>query len=267
MFKFNDRNGNGVHNPPIEIGLAGWNFNFNPGPPNPVTTGASGSICFTVPAPGTYTVTEQVQPGWTPTTANPQTVAVQPGQLLNLNFGNKTAVVGTCDLAIKKSATPNPVQSGGQVTVSLAVTNVGAGPCSPGAVAIQMQDIKPAGLIFNPTVVVVVGSNPQPAAGPWNCSFIGGNLSCPNYSTLQPGYQVTFTFTATVTAPAGSTIQNCATVTSLPGDANQTNNLSCVTINVGSAPPPTEWRLPEGLTPPPMEPIPPRAVTPPKELR
>jgi hypothetical protein len=55
---------------------------------------------------------------------------------------------------------------------------------------------------------------------------------------------VTITFTATVTAPPGSQIENCAEVTNV-GDANQANNKSCVTLQVtGCVTPPanmTAW--------------------------
>jgi len=92
IFKFNDLNGNGqkeANEPP----LAGWQFNVNPAPlppsTNPVTTGQQGGRCFGVSAPGTYTITESVQAGWTPTTSNPQTVNISPGQLVNVYFGNQ----------------------------------------------------------------------------------------------------------------------------------------------------------------------------------
>jgi hypothetical protein len=92
IFKFNDLNGNGqkeANEPP----LAGWQFNVNPAPlppsTNPVTTGQQGGRCFGVSAPGTYTITESVQAGWTPMTSNPQTVNISPGQLVNVYFGNQ----------------------------------------------------------------------------------------------------------------------------------------------------------------------------------
>jgi hypothetical protein len=92
VFKFNDLDGDGVRdsNEPL---LPGWQFAVSPAPlpptTSPVTTGPQGSICFGVTAPGTYTITETVQSGWTVTTPNPQTVNVSPGQLVNVFFGNK----------------------------------------------------------------------------------------------------------------------------------------------------------------------------------
>lgn len=230
------------------------------------------------PCPGPTTVTDtlpsgitfgsfaQVASGWTCTPAiscttsttlapgPPITVVVaqvtmpsQPGSIQNCatvtnandaNPANNTScvtiqVAGKCDLQIRKSVSPNPVQSGGTVTITLTVMNVGMGPCPGGAgtPGTTVQDIKPAGLTFNPPVTV---SPPG-----WACSFPAGNLLCNHPLPLPVGYVATFTFTATVTAPAGSNIQNCATVSN-PGDINPANNQSCVTIIVtGKRPPPT----------------------------
>jgi hypothetical protein len=70
------------------------------------------------PRPGTYTVTV-------------------PPSAMNINFGNKQ---GVCDREITKTITPNPAQSGQQVTVTLTVTKrghsrmscrTGRRPCRP----------------------------------------------------------------------------------------------------------------------------------------
>jgi hypothetical protein len=90
IFKFNDLNGNGVFDPPTETFLAGWDYSIT-GPggySNSGTTDASGFIVITGLAPGDYTVTETVQPGWTVTTANPQTGTVPAEGGKRLNFGN-----------------------------------------------------------------------------------------------------------------------------------------------------------------------------------
>jgi hypothetical protein len=197
-----------------------------------VTTLPGGGICFGVSAPGTYTITEIVLPGWTPTTPTTQTVTVPPSPV-NVFFGNKRA--GVCDREIKKTVTPNPVASSGTVTVTLTVTNVGTAPC-PVVAGVNVADPKPAGMTFNPPVSV---NNPG-----WSCGISGpsgtwpGGVQCTATSPLLPGAAnaVTITFTATVTAPPGSQIQNCAEVTNVGDDADQTNNKSCVTIQVGGPP-------------------------------
>nr|BAL59487.1 hypothetical protein HGMM_OP4C123 [Candidatus Acetothermum autotrophicum] len=369
VFKFNDLNGNGKQDPNEPL-LPGWSFTVSPTPlpptTSPVTTGLQGGICFGVAAPGTYTITEIVQPGWTPTTPNPQTVTVAPGQLANVFFGNQkeekpcdlaikktatptpTALVqvtitltvpagqtctpgtvvvgdqqppgmnfnlpgalvvtpaadwncsattssnlsctnavtlagsytatftftstvqpginiencatatvsgqliskscvpvqvappGVCDRQIKKSVSPNPVPSGGTVTITLTVTNVGTAPC-PVVAGINVADPQPAGMTFN-TAVPPTANKPG-----WSCGFTppGPTAFCISSSPLLPGSTnaVTITFTAKVTAPPGSQIQNCAEVTNV-GDANQANNKSCVTITViGIPPPPVDLTL------------------------
>jgi hypothetical protein len=93
IVKFQDLDGDGVQDPG-EPGLSGWQFVVNPAPlglgTNVVTTGPNGLICFGVSAPGTYTITELPQAGWTNTTPMSQTVTVAPGQWMYAVFGNKT---------------------------------------------------------------------------------------------------------------------------------------------------------------------------------
>jgi uncharacterized repeat protein (TIGR01451 family) len=250
IFKFEDKNGNGVrdfnplnpNDPNNEPLLGGWQFNVSPAPlppaTSPVTTLPGGGICFGVSAPGTYTITEIVLPGWTPTTPTTQTVTVPPSPV-NVFFGNKRA--GVCDREIMKTVTPNPVKSGDTVNIKLTVKNVGAGVC-PAVPGIIVADPLPAGLTNPSTVMVNVVNNPAPPAGPWTCGFSGGVVWCMNSTALPPGYEVAFTFTAKVTAPPGSQIQNCAEVTNV-GDAVQTNNKSCVTINVIGLPAPPDLAL------------------------
>src|SRR5262249_18202648 len=80
-----------------EPGLAGWtgdlannhNGALDPGEPS-TTTDARGNYAFNV-APGTYTVAEVLQPGWTQTqpAGGTYTVPVAAGQsVLGLDFGN-----------------------------------------------------------------------------------------------------------------------------------------------------------------------------------
>jgi uncharacterized repeat protein (TIGR01451 family) len=356
--KFNDLDGDGQKDP-NEPPLFGWKFDIKDSQGNTVgtvTTDKEKAACRLVPAPGMYTVTEQVQSGWMPTTPNPQTVTVQPGQTVNLTFGNKevgrcdlaikkevrprplvsgqpatviitvtnvgnapcpgpttvtetvppgltlvsasgpgwtcvgnvctyplpipaggsvsvtytfnvtappgtviencatlsnqndqnaannrdcvqTDVVGQCDLTIRKTVSPNPVQSGQPVTVTLTVMNVGNGACGPDTV---VQDPPTSGLTVPSQSVSV---NP-PGPVTWSCNISNNGLTCVSASAIPAGYTATFTFTATVTAPAGSQIQNCATVSN-PNDINSQNNQSCVTLQVtGCVTPPanmTAW--------------------------
>jgi len=148
-----------------------------------------------------------------------------------------TVTGGVCDREIKKTVTPNPVKSGDPVIITLTVTNVGTAPC-PVVPGINVADPQPSGLTFQPPVSA---NNPG-----WSCGFSGPGVIafCTATSPLLPGAAnaVTITFTAKVTAPPGSQIQNCAEVTNV-GDAVQTNNKSCVTINVIGLPPPPDLAL------------------------
>jgi hypothetical protein len=89
--KFNDVNGNGSRddNEPL---LNGWTFNITDNNNNligTITTSENYKPCLKVPAPGSYIITEVLQQGWVPTTQNPQTITVSPGQTYNLIFGNR----------------------------------------------------------------------------------------------------------------------------------------------------------------------------------
>ena len=142
--KFEDQNGNGVQDPG-EPGLAGWQIEVtdvsgNPIPGSPFITDAAGTVCFGVPAPGTYTITEQVQTGWTPTTPNPQTVNVSPSQTVYLSFGNTECVQRPPDMVawwpldelpgdstvVDLAGTPN----NGTPMLGSSPTTIGTGPTS-----------------------------------------------------------------------------------------------------------------------------------------
>ncbi len=90
--KFEDPNGNGSKDTG-EPQLPAWTFNVSNSSGiqiGAITTNSAGKLptCLAVP-PGPHTITEVLQPGWTPTTPNPQTVTALPGQTINLSFGNK----------------------------------------------------------------------------------------------------------------------------------------------------------------------------------
>jgi hypothetical protein len=82
-------------NPPNnEPGLPGWTIEVKDANGNIIgyaVTDAQGKYCVVVPSPGTYTVSEQQQAGWTqtaPPTPGTYTVTVPPGRT-DLNFGNQ----------------------------------------------------------------------------------------------------------------------------------------------------------------------------------
>ena len=93
VVKFNDLDGDGKQGP-NEPTLNGWVFTIKDANGNVVGTITTGSAtgapnCIDLP-PGVYTVTETLQPGWSPTTPGgiTQTVTVVAGQTTTVTFGN-----------------------------------------------------------------------------------------------------------------------------------------------------------------------------------
>jgi len=88
--KFNDLNGNGVQDS-TETGIQGWTITLtlNGTVIDSTLTDSLGNYSFNNLAPGSYTVAEVQQPGWTSTTPVSQTVTVGAGQTLTVSFGNQ----------------------------------------------------------------------------------------------------------------------------------------------------------------------------------
>ena len=142
-----------------------------------------------------------------------------------------TATPPACDLAVSKSISPKTAGSGDRVTVFVTVTNVGTGSCAPGIIGSSVADFGSADLVLSPPVVL----NP-PLPG-WTCfvfppsSPLGNEFGCFTLLQLPQGYTVTFSFSAQVTAPAFTSVQNCAQGGN-PNDLDQTNDRSCASIRV-----------------------------------
>jgi uncharacterized repeat protein (TIGR01451 family) len=91
---------------------------------------------------------------------------------------------------------------------TLTVTNHGRGAAADSVVS----DVLPAGLM-------VTGA-------PGGCTLSGRALTC-DLGTLAPGATRTVTLDTTVTAAAGSAVQNCANATTTTADPDQGNNSAC----------------------------------------
>jgi hypothetical protein len=89
--KYHDLNCNGKIDPGEPV-LSGWTIQATGAGTYTTTTGIDGWYNLAVP-PGTYTVSEQLQPGYTgaPGASGPYTVTVGPGQVAQRNFLNCTA--------------------------------------------------------------------------------------------------------------------------------------------------------------------------------
>ncbi len=89
--KIHDLNCNGKPDQGEPV-LSGWTITASDGTNTyTATTGSDGWYSIQVPAPGTYTISEQVQPGFTPSSGGPFYVTVQPGQVYSYTFLNCSA--------------------------------------------------------------------------------------------------------------------------------------------------------------------------------
>jgi uncharacterized repeat protein (TIGR01451 family)/fimbrial isopeptide formation D2 family protein len=219
--KFNDLNGNGVRDPG-EPGLANWTIQVTDsnGITHTTTTDSAGNYSITVPAPGTYTVAEVLQSGWTQTapTSGTYSVTVSPGQVVtNLNFGNRKKQK-ECDLQVTKEVKPSPLVSGQQATATIIVKNVGTAPCHGPT---QVAESMPAGL--TPISATVPGGSCVLSTG--ICNYAPAILA---------GGSVVFTYVFNVTAQPGTSFENCAKLKNSE-DTNPTNNSTCVPLTVSDA--------------------------------
>jgi uncharacterized repeat protein (TIGR01451 family) len=219
--KFNDLNGNGVRNTG-EPGLANWTIKItdSSGNTQTTTTDSAGNYSFTVPAPGTYTISEVVQTGWTQTAPTPVvpgtfSVTVSGGQVVtNRDFGNWKQQK-LCDLQITKEMKPAPLLSGQTATAYVMVKNVGTGQCQGPTV---VTDTPPAGL--TPVSASVTGG-----------TCVVGSGVCTYPPAIPVGASVVFVYIYNVSAQPGTVVANCASLET-SGDLNPANNKACIKLDV-----------------------------------
>jgi uncharacterized repeat protein (TIGR01451 family) len=219
--KFNDLNGNGLRDTG-EPGLANWTIKATDSSVNTqtTTTDSLGNYSFTVPATGSYTVSEILQTGWTQTApaTGTYTVSVSANQVINnRNFGNKKQQ-NQCDLKITKEVKPNPLVSGQQAAVTITVKNVGTAPCHGPT---QVAESMPAGL--------TLGSASVPGG---SCVVASGVCTYP--PAILVNGTVVFTYIFKVTAQPGAIFENCARLQNSE-DKNPANDGTCVPLTVSNA--------------------------------
>jgi large repetitive protein len=202
-------------------------------PGTPATCG-SGSVVVTnidsgdtSPGPGGIVLTfTYICPTPTPTPVPPTNTPVNTPTPTN-------TPVPTADLALTKTASPNPVMSGNTLTFNIGVSN--NGPSA--ATNVMMNDpLLPTGTTFQSCTA----SNPASAGVSCTGPAVGTSCNNPNpcpvsatLGTIPTGGFAQVAITVTVTAPAGSMLMNTASVSSNSTvDPNPANNRQTVTVNV-----------------------------------
>jgi len=181
-----------------------------------------GNVAIATPV----TITIVVTPMQTGQITNTATVA---GNEIDPTPGNDTAQVTTtvnvppsADLAVTKTAAPNPVQAGSNLTYTVTVTN--NGPTDP-ATGVTLTDTLPAGVTF-------VSATPSQGTP---CTQVAGTVTCTlgNVTMAAPA-----TVTIVVTPAQAGQITNTATVAGNETDPTPGNDTAQVTTTVNAVPPP-----------------------------
>ena len=155
--------------------------------------------------------------------------APQGGATRNVIIGGRGIVVPEADLAITKTASPDPVNPGADLTWTIMIRNDGPDE----ATAVTVTDSLPAGTSF-------VSCN---ATGSGVCGGSGASRSI-TFSSLAAGASAMITLVAKVTcSPCGPTISNTATVASAYSDPVAGNNSATATSTVNSTSPPRTVRV------------------------
>jgi len=135
-------------------------------------------------------------------------------------FKYTTVSANKVDLAVTKTATPNPVQVGNNLTYTVTVTNLG--PTNP-ATGVTLTDTLPTGVAF-------VSATPTQGT----CNVVGVTVTCNlnNVSTATPA-----TISIIVTPAQAGQITNTTTVAGNETDPISGNNTAQAVTTVNSSPP------------------------------
>jgi uncharacterized repeat protein (TIGR01451 family) len=171
-------------------------------------------------AVATTTIVVTVNPGDTGSLTNTVTVT---GNQPDPNLSNNTSTVTTqvdqsADLALVKTAAPNPVKAGQQLTYTLTATN--NGPSN--ATGVTIVDTLPPGTTY------------ESASGQGSPTIAGQTLTL-NVGNLTAGASSTTTVVVGVASTASGVIINTATVSGNQPDPNLANNTATVSTQVDPA--------------------------------
>ncbi len=179
------------------------------------TTSGTGNISALVNlasgAVATFTATGTLSPSATGTLTNTASVT-PPVTTTDSNLANNSAtdtdtVTSSADLSVALTAAPEPVNEGGTLTYSLAVSNVGPSRATSVSATLNL----PAGATF----VSAAGTG-------WTCSQSGGVVTCTR-PTLDPGSAPSISVQVTLPGVAGS-ITATGSVSSTTADPAAGNN-------------------------------------------
>jgi len=212
------------------VAPAGWNC-VTPavGAAGTVTctfTGNGGN--FTSGSTASFPLVVKVNPVTPPGTVisnSPTVSATTPDPNAANNTATSTTVVASptqADVAITKTAAPEPVDQGTNLTYTLQVTNNGPAV----AQGVMVSDPLPSQVTFT-SVTTTQGTCPtQPAVG------ASGTVGC-NIGTISVGGLVIITINVNAATFSSSTLAtNTATVTATTNDPNLTNNSSTVNSTI-----------------------------------
>jgi uncharacterized repeat protein (TIGR01451 family) len=191
--------------------------------------GGTGNISCTDPdvanaAVGTFTLVVTVIPGTVSGTQILDTASVSSGTN-DPNLANNTASVLTlvgsatsANIVVTKTAAPNPVQVGNNITYSIVVHN--NGPAA--ATSVTLTDTIPTHTTF--VSLAQTGTT-------WVCPAPVTAVSC-TIASLPSGATTTFTLVVTVTG--GTVITNTASTSTSTPDPNPSSNSSTVNVTVAA---------------------------------
>ena len=186
----------------------------------PPVEGAT-SYTWTVPSGATFTGqgTNTVSVNWSAVAVGTYEITVKAVNSCGESIATAMPVnIVSCstDLAITKSANPDPVTKGGTLTYTLTVTNTGTNAIA--AQNVVVNDVLDMRLTF---------VSATPSVGTW---------TAPNWTigTLPAGAAATLQIITTVQQSANNPTANTATVTSSTPDPNTINNTATTSTEVGN---------------------------------
>jgi uncharacterized repeat protein (TIGR01451 family) len=185
-------------------------------------------VTLPVGTTATFTIAGTVRSNTTGVLTNTATVTA-PSNVTDRNPGNNEATVNTAgapesDLAIAKTASPDPYTPGAPLTYTIVVSNNGPSD-APNA---RVQDLFPAELSgFTWTCA--------PSSGGGACSVPSGQSLIDTFVDVPAGGSVVFTVTGTVPASLTGGLTNTASVTPPPGVTDPTPANNSSTSALGAA--------------------------------